>query len=269
MLVISNGCGKCGSTWLASIVMELVDPQPLPTEFQDPRLGAMPTIKRGMLRRFLDEVDYATVNYVTKNTFFYERRLIEQYPNVYVIDIERDHADMLISLLFALAAERMNKATIEEVREAYWRLGPAVIGQVTRHHSVWGPPSARLHRTSYERLKTMPEDAIGEIASFVGVPLSAERLAAVIHATSLKSLTEKWSGFSRRFRKGIVGDHKQYFDDAIISHIREIVASNAGYPRDDAQRQAFALECEQYGDRDGQFPYEAEISRQALSLVPA
>ena len=159
-----------------------------------------------MLRRFLDEVDYATVNYVTKNTFFYERRLIEQYPNVYVIDIERDHADMLISLLFALGAERMNKATIEEVREAYWRLGPAVIGQVTRHHSVWGPPSARLHRASYERLKTMPEDAIGEIASFVGVPLSAERLAAVMHATSLKSLTEKWSGFPRRFRKGIVGD---------------------------------------------------------------
>lgn len=270
MLVIANGCGWCGSTWLASILLEAVEPKPLPAGFHDERLDGMPTIKRGMLRTFLDEVDYATENYVAKNNFYYERSLLERYENVFVVDIERDSADMLVSLFFHSSPAKMAAATVEQVRQAYWQVGPVVVEHVARHHAIWGRPCSWVYRSSYERLKAAPEAEIAAIASFLGLALPPARIDAIIQATTIERLAAKWSSnpnLARRFRNGRVGDHRTYFDAAIISHIRQIETDNAGYPRNAAQQQQYELEREQYGDRACQWPYERDLAREAQVLA--
>lgn len=272
MLAIANGCGWCGSTWLASILLEVVEPKPLPTAFHDERLDSMPTIRRGMLRKFLDEVDFATENYVTKNNFYYERDLLDEHEHVYVVDIERDSADMLVSLFFHSSPAKMAAASVEQVRQAYWHVGPVVVEHVARHHAIWGQPCSWVYRSSYERLKAAPEAEIAAIASFLGIALPPPRIEAIIRATTIGRLAEKWSktpSLARRFRNGRVGDHRNYFDTAIISHIRQIEADNAGYPRTAAQQQEYALEREQYGDRACQWPYERDLARQAQMLALA
>lgn len=269
MLVIANGCGWCGSTWLASILLEVVEPKPLPTGFHDERLDNMPTIKRGMLRKFLDEVDYASESYVAKNNFYYERSLLERYENVHVVDIERDSADMLVSLFFHSSPAKMAGATVEQVRQAYWHVGPVVVEHVARHHAIWGGPCSWVYRSSYERLKAAPEAEIAAIASFLGIALPPARIAAIIQATTLGRLSEKWAktpSLARRFRNGRVGDHRNYFDAPIVSHIRQIESDNAGYPRNAEQQQEYALEREQYCDRACQWPYERDLARQARML---
>jgi hypothetical protein len=268
MLVIANGCGKCGSTWLASTILELVEPRPLPATFQERGRGEMPTLPRGMLRRFLDEVDYERENYVTKSNFYYERRLLAKYKNIYVIDIERDPADVVISMFFH-SSSRMNTATAEQVRHAYWGVGPVLVEHVVRHHAVWGPPCSWFYRTSYERLKATPEVEIAAFASFLGIAVSPARIQAIIDATTLHRLAEKWSttpGMEKRFRKGVVGDHRNYFDGAIVSDIRRIESENRNYPRNALQKLEFALERRRFTDRSGWIPYERKLARHARAL---
>lgn len=262
MLVIANGANKCGSTWLASILLELVGPRRLPKAFHDDRHGSMPTIQADKITRFLDRVDYKNVDYVSKNHFYYERPLLARYSNVYVIDIERDLPDMLISLLFH-ATPQMAQASVDEVRAAYWQFGPPIVEYVVRYHAQWADlPWAYV--SSYERLKNDCPGEIAAIARFLGIDASAARIDAVIRETGFKRLAEKLSGIQgmeRRFRKGVVGDHKNYFDDAIVADIKRIEEENKAYPRTWLQRWRFARDCRRFAGRNQPPPYHSKLAR--------
>lgn len=260
MLVIANGCGWSGSTWLASIVVDIVQPKPLPVEFATDGMSGMPQLKRGMLQRFLAEVDFAAETYVTKSNFYYERDLLEQYDHVSIVDIRRNAADVLISMLHHSAPERMATATPEEVRQAYWHVGPPVVEHWARHHAVWRHPCSWVYRVTYERMKAAPAVEIEAIANFLGRPLSQARLQAIMQATTVSRLAERYGEIKQRFRKGLVGAHKQYFDDAILRDIDRIEAENAEYPATAAEMREFADEREMYLDRPGPHPYERRMA---------
>jgi hypothetical protein len=268
MLVVANGANKCGSTWLASILLEIIRPESLPAQFHDQRHGSIPTIRTNMLRQFLDEVNYHDNNYVSKNHFFYERRLLSKYPNVRVLDIHRNMADMLVSLFFH-SAPQMKSATSEQVKQAYWQYGPPIVEFVARYHSVWGIPSSWTYTSSYERLKADPQGEIRAIASFLGDSLTARRVDEIVESTKFSRLAERLSGIDgmeRRFRKGVIGDHKNYFDPAIVEHIRHIEARNASYPCGLYQRVAFACQCYRYAGHERALPYQATLSSRRLAV---
>lgn len=261
MLIIANGAVKSGSTWLAAILMQVVEPKPLPKDFQGP--GTFPSIQRDKLRQFLNQVDYRRDHYVSKSHFFFERRLLSRYKDVYVFDITRDVPDTLVSLYFHARKKmkqwNMTDATLDDVRAGYWRYGADQVRDLVRYHAIWGRPAPWIYVSSYERLKADAHQEIAAIGRFLRLPLSAERIDAIVQATSFEAM----SGASRpagsdldvRFRKGVVGDHKNYFDEDILRDIRRIEAENAGYPRGVRQRIAFAIECyRKSGQLSGRFP---------------
>jgi hypothetical protein len=271
MLVIANGCNKCGSTWLASIILELVEHKPLPPGFHDARHGSVPTIKPDMLRQFLDEVDYQNETYVTKNHFYDERYLLSRHRNVFVVDIDRDMADMLISFFFH-ATPQMARASVEEVRRAYWRFGPPVVEYSARYHAIWGRKASWTYQSSYERLREDPRKEIAALAAFLGIPTTPERIERIIDETGFRRLAGKLSGIEgmeRRFRKGIVGDHKNYFDEQIIHDIRRIEAENAGYPRTLFQKLDFALQCYRHAGRNRPPAYQPKLASALRAPVKA
>jgi hypothetical protein len=260
MLVISNGAMKSGSTWLTGILLQMVDHQPLPPGYHDERFGDVPTIKRARIRQFLDEVDYHRVNYVSKNHFYYERRLFSRYRDVYVLDVQRDMADTLVSVFFhvkkKMSEANMRDPELDDIREAYRRHGATTVKDLVRYHAVWSRPCSWVYVSSYERLKENPQREIAAIGTFLGLTLSAEKIAAIIRDTSFEVMASTPrpadSGMEARFRKGVVGDHKNYFDDEILRDIRRLEAEHARYPRTLAEKIDFAWKCYRNAGRIGQ-----------------
>lgn len=253
MLVISNGAMKSGSTWLTSILMELVQPEPLPEGYHDPRFAEVPTIKRERIREFLDTVDYRNHNYVSKNHFYYEREMLSRYRDVYVLDIQRDLADTLVSLFFHAKSKMASwkvedDGALEDIRAAYWQHGPQMAQGIVRYHAVWSREAPWVYVSSYERLKADPAKEIGAIARFLGMDPPPEEIARVIEATSFQKMAGAQrsadTGMEARFRKGVVGDSRNYFDDEILASIRAIEAENADFPSTPEQQLEFAADCE-------------------------
>src|SRR5215467_11421225 len=193
MLVIANGADKCGSTWLASIIMEIVQPEPLPSEFEE-GYGPIPAIKPRLIREFLEKVDYEHHNYVSKSHFFYERHLFARYKNVYVVDIHRDMPDMVISLFFHGARRQMEQASLEEIRKAYWQHGPRIVEHIARYHAIWRTKTKWTYLSSYERLKEDPRMEIEAIAAFLKIALTGERIDKIIEDTAFHRLADRLSG---------------------------------------------------------------------------
>jgi len=271
MLVISNGAMKSGSTWLSAILLRLVDHKPLPAKFHDERFGAVPTIKWERLGEFLDTVDYANDTYVTKNHFYYERDLLARYKNIYLIDIDRNLADTLVSMFFHVKKKYSSWGTedrrLDDIVDAYWRFGPDMTEDLVRYHAVWRTAGPWAHVSSYERLKTDPAPQITAIAKFLGVPLPAEKLQRIIEETEFGSLSKTMlsasEGIFARFRKGEIGDHRNYFDEEILEDIRRIEADNINYPATAEEKADFARKCAEWGGRGHPFPREPNSYQQS------
>lgn len=246
MLVISNGAVKSGSTWLANIVIRLVDHRPLPEGFADPNFNTLPVIKGALLHRFLDEVDYHTVNYVSSNHFYHERDLLASYKDVYVLNITRNMPDTLLSLFFHTKAKKQqwgeNDDYLNDVKSAYWQYGPESVKRITRYHAVWNRPSSWVHVCSYERLRANPMAEIAAIAAFLKLSPSESEIARIVEETSLENLARENASnpeLAVRFRRGEVGGHGKYLDPEILADIRRIEAENRDYPATPAEMREF------------------------------
>lgn len=67
-------------------------------------------------------------------------------------------------------------------------------------------------------------------------------MESIIRKTSFEKMAREAqpnSGMEVRFRKGVVGDHQNYFDDEILRDIRRIEAENAGYLRKPGSKDRF------------------------------
>src|SRR6267142_322820 len=263
MLVISNGAMKSGSTWLSGILMKVMDFKPLPEGFHDARFGNIPTIRPELLQKFLDEVDYRNENYFSKNHLYYEYCLLSRYNNVRVLDIDRDVPDTLISLFFHIKKKMTRwglwEESLDDIKNSYREFGPEIVRDIVRYHSVWSKKRRWTYLSSYERLKEDPQTEIAAIASFLGVTLSRERIEFIAQETTLSKLADEsrdTPGMDVRFRKGIVGDHRNHFDDAIVQDIRRVEAQNRGYPKSLFQKVDFYLQCRQKAGKNNPFPRE-------------
>jgi hypothetical protein len=224
MLLIANGAAKSGSTWLYNIVDELTAFERPPSEYILDERNPNPEIQYEKLGSLLEDLDYSRKDYLIKNHFNApeERDLILSHADVFVLDIERNLRDVVVSSYFHNLRESRFEGPFKKY---YWQKGRWQADLVRSHHEAWKTaPKDRVYVSSYDRLKDDFAQEVQRIAKFLGRDISdldAQRLA---EATSIPKLREKYDdkGDIKFFRKGVSGDWENYFDRLMIRDIREI-----------------------------------------------
>jgi hypothetical protein len=224
MLVISNGAYKSGSTWLFKILYCITQFSPPPKEYLNSN-WYNPSINPDKLSDLLNNCDYSNNNYLSKNHFGLEeqQKLILNHKNVLVLDIERNLRDVVVSAYYHNCRIKGYQGNFSDF---YWKKGRLIANRVRRYHRLWKVNSPQIYVASYEHLKYDFASEVKEIAKFIGYNLSDNEINQIQAKTDKKN--QKESGV---FRKGIVGDWKNHFDQKIIKDIELIEKYGLANPR--------------------------------------
>ena len=236
MFVLANGAFKSGSTWLFAILKATEVFENLPAEYSMDVKDQRQWLKPGLIKNFLDSGVYQQTNMIAKGHHFENgvRELLLSYDGVYVLNIKRDLKDSLVAHYFHLIRQGKLSESLasperrrEGFSEYYWRLGRFKAQQIMTYHQVWDVPSPNVYVSSFERLKTDFTNEVGEIGRFVGLNFSPEQIAELKRKTSIETLRkakghDKLPEHKRFFRKGMIGEWREYFDDDILVDINRI-----------------------------------------------
>ncbi len=242
MFVLANGAFKSGSTWLFSILNATGAFEKLPREYSMDVEDDRQWLKPELVKAFLDSGVYHNTNFLAKGHHFENgvRDTLLSHEDVYVFNIKRDVKDSLVAHYFHLI--RQNKlgedlALPERRRQGfasyYWRLGRFKAQQIMTYHRVWDAPSPRVYVSSFERLKTDFDDEVRRIGLFIGFDFSPEEIAELKRKTSLEALQkkkghDKLPEHKRFFRKGLIGEWRDFFDEDILADVEKIESQGLG-----------------------------------------
>lgn len=224
MLVIANGAPKSGSTWLFNIVQNIHQFSDVADEYLLDRSNPNSEIIYEKLEDFLANVDHTNNDYVLKNHFGQasQRDAILGSSDALVINIKRDLKDAIVSGYYYNMKMSGKKRTFDNY---YWAEGRFLADHIRRYHRVWEEkPSSRVLLVSYERMKQNTVTEVIGIARFLGFKLSEAEAEAVIQATSMEKLREKYNdqGEIKFFRKGEIGDWEDHFSELQLLDIELI-----------------------------------------------
>lgn len=227
MLIVSNGAFKSGSTWLFNI-LRCITKFPAPSDEYLNHGWVNPSIHKEKLADFLDNVDYASKDYLVKNHFKkeYQRKMLLSHKSIYVLDIDRDLRDVVVSAYYYHSRRKGYEGNFDSY---YWSWGRKVAHKVRLHHSVWRVDSPNVYVSSYEKLKYDFVSETRRIGAFLGFDLSEQDIDLIKRETTLGRLREKYSDNDPDFfRKGNVGDWQYYFDEAMLKDIEKIRKKGIG-----------------------------------------
>jgi hypothetical protein len=230
MFILANGAFKSGSTWLRNILWLMTDFEEIPPPYQDPRLAHWVDVYK--MKQFLDDVDYANTNYISKSHIHNPRLrdAILSHDNVRVFDIERDLRDVLVSYYYHQVRQRRLRMDFERF---YWLLGRYKAYQILQYHAVWDIGAPNVYITSFEKLKNDFDRETAAIADYLGLTVSASDIEAIKEKTSL-ARQQKDRGeedkpeHERFFRKGIIGDWKNHFTPELLTDLEQIQSEGFG-----------------------------------------
>jgi hypothetical protein len=231
MLVIANGAYKSGSNWLLRIVQELTGYALPPEPFVRPGWGGT-GVPPEKLAQFLDEVDYAGNGYLMKSHLFFKMRLVANRPNVKILNITRDLRDVVVS---AFHYEQLKgKQQGGDFAEYYWRQGRHTAHYVTHYNRLWATVG-NAFAANYEALQSEFATETRRVVQFLGLNVSDDAIERARSATTLKEMRAKYNDVSadgkmQFYRKGVVGDWQNHFDDAMLRDIERIQRRHAYYP---------------------------------------
>jgi hypothetical protein len=225
MLVISNGAFKSGSTWIFMILRRITKFPPPPKEYLNPQ-WVNPSLHPEQVNNFLNNFDYSSGNYLCKNHFGSkrDRDLILCYPNVFVLGIKRDIRDVVVSAYYH---HKRVEGYQESFEKYYWEKGRKVAKQVIQYNKVWDCGSDKTYISAYEDLKVNFNDEVRKIGNFLGITLDEETIDLAEKETSINVLKHR----SDHFRKGIIGDWKNYFDAEMVKD-SEMIQKRNGFRAD-------------------------------------
>ena len=218
MLIIANGTFKSGSTWLMMILQLMTEFPPPPDEFRNPNWH-LPSIKKDRIKDFFMEVDYQNNNFLSKNHFsrVEERDLILSSNNVLVLGIKRDIRDVIVSAYYH---DIRNEYFVGSFADYFWgEQGRERIYHVKKYNDLWNLDSERLYTSSYEALHTSFFDEVQNIASFLNIKTSEDEINLIKEKTDINALKHQ-----KHFRKGIVGDWKNYLSPEMLEELRYLYA---------------------------------------------
>lgn len=228
MLIVCNGAAKSGSTWLYNIVAGLVPSQPPDSVFLT-NSKKHPAIRPEQLAEYIALGEFAHRDVVTKAHYGSEalRRVLLSHPDVRVLDMTRNLYDVIVSSYYD-ACRRDGYAG--DFRSFYWFEGRALADYLLKYHRLWGDGHAQVHVTSFEGLKENFADEVRKIGAFLGRVPDPQRIASLAEGTRIDTLRRKYNDDKALpfFRKGIVGDWKNHFDDRMLADIRAIESGGLG-----------------------------------------
>lgn len=229
MLVICNGAVKSGSTWLYNILINLVEVQRPPEHYltEGSRTRAHnPCIRPDRLRQFLENEDFHSIHYISKNHLGKQehRDLLVNQSDVYVFDIERQVRDMVVSAYFDA---RNRNGYDGSFSHYYWSEGRYLADDVIRYHALWRDVGPKTCTVSYEGLHMDFGREVSRLASVLGITLDDERVDKLRQDTSLGQLRKRYRDEplyegDKFFRKGVVGDWENHFDPSMTRDIASI-----------------------------------------------
>jgi len=231
MLVICNGAYKSGSTWLFRIVQEMTGYALPPERFARPGWSGT-GVSPHLLKAFLDEVDYASHDYVFKAHIFYKHHLVAKRPHVTLLNITRDIRDVVVS---AFHYERMKgRYAGDDFAGYYSTRGRDVIRMVARYNRLW-TATPNTFTINYERLHDSFGDELAKLARFLGVTLKEGEVDRIHAATAIDQMRERYNevspdGQMQFYRKGEVGDWHNHFDDARSADALRLEQAEASFP---------------------------------------
>lgn len=229
MLVVCNGAYKSGSSWLFHIVQELADFRFPQREYQNAEWRKVPSIAPDRLASFLEEGSFREHDFVAKQHFAEaeQRRLLSQTPGVFVLDIERDLRDVVVSAYYHHV--RLGRF-VGSFDNFYWIEGRLIADRVTRYHRVWQQESSQnVLCVSYEALHADFEREVLRIARFLGLEVSQDRFERVRERTSLEQLRQRYmepadDSKPRFYRKGRTGDWQTHLTASMLDDLARVEA---------------------------------------------
>lgn len=234
MLVICNGAYKSGSTWLFNIVGQLADFSFPPPAYQN-REWRNPSIDPAKLKQFIDAVDFADRNYISKQHIAgrRERDLLLATPNLFVLDIERDLRDVVVS---AYHHHRRVGRFVGTIDQFYWTEGRLIAHQVCRYHEVWRGRPDKVFVASYEALHADFVAEVQRIAAFLQLPAPPTLVERIAGETTIDRLRAKYGETDRPaeqqfFRKGRVGSWQDCLSAPILEELGAIQVHGLAWPQ--------------------------------------
>ena len=226
MLIIANGAFKSGSTWLRNIVVEMMSFEPVPRKYQHPDLSHW--IYDQQLPTFLRHIDCRSRNYITKSHILDTqlRELLLGHEDVRVLGIKRNIRDVLVSHYYHMARLGQFGAS-KDFRHYYWSVGRYKAYHLRAYNHIWDKQSPHLYTTRFEQLKGDFEGEVTRLGAFLGVALDKKDIEYLEHTTSLE-VQRKLRGEGNKesdkrfFRKGIIGEWRNHFDEPMISDVQSI-----------------------------------------------
>ena len=234
MLVVCNGAAKSGSTWLYNIIQNIASFEWPQERFISRSNSKHPTIKEIYLAGYLAGDEYRERNIISKNHYGKpeHRALLTSSDDTRVIGMSRDTRDVIVSSYYDECRRHGYEGSFETF---YWETGRLLVDRLHRYHEVWSQPHPQIHTTTYEDLKTSFAGEVRKIGDFLGVPLSDEDISRIEQATSIGSLRESYKDDPQYntqenafFRKGVIGDWENHFDDKMLDDYARIDANGLG-----------------------------------------
>jgi hypothetical protein len=224
MFVMANGAFKSGSTWLRNIIREMMEFQSIPESYRHPDyLLWIPPSKLG---DFLREVDLHNQHFISKGHLHSHKYvdMLLSHPDVRVFDITRDVRDVIVSHYYHMLREGKVKS---EFGPYYWKLGRYKACQIVQYHDLWSVDHPQMFISSFEALKSDFHNEVRRIGEFLGIALSDAEIGRIKEKTSLERQRKKRGEEDvpeelRFFRKGIIGDWQNHFDNAMAEDIAMI-----------------------------------------------
>jgi len=238
MLIICNGAFKSGSTWLHAIVEGILEIRgvalaEIPVRY-GPKSSPVSRLKESTLADFVEAEDLDSKHYLTKAHFFSEILLRTSYPaNVKFLFIERDLRDAIVSHYHHFTIYRKWRLSFEVYYYLVGRYKAYEIWLFNERCKKYFPSDLFFN---YAEMKRDCRAAIHRLCSILELePLTTEEEDRVIAVTSLDAMRKNAAEGDRRFypetgsdneklfRKGKVGEYKEYFSERSLADIDEIM----------------------------------------------
>jgi hypothetical protein len=221
LLILSNGNFKSGSTWVTAIIKEMLHDNGtiFPKDFQNPKHKNW--INRYKIEKFLKSESFYRKKFWISKTHIFDRGLINLIHNnemIRVINIDREIKDVLVSHYFHLK----NSGKIKYDFGTYFnKWGKYKAIQVQNYNNAWDNSSSL--KLNYENLKLDKIKSIHKISEFLEIEdIDTDK---IIRETDLTKLREKSKQKDLNeeewfFRKGEIGDWKNYFNEEMLEDLQ-------------------------------------------------
>ena len=225
-LVLSNGNFKSGSTWVTAIIKEMLNNEnyDFPQKYQNPKYNNWINIFK--IFSFISSSFFKKKKYWLSKSHIFKSSIISKIliyqNNIKVIHIHRDLRDVLVSHFHHLKNEKKYN---KEFSSYFYSWGIYKAIQYLHYNRLWlNGPCLTLR---YEDMKKNTYKSIKMIAEYLNISLSDEKIKEIQKETEINKLRsnskikklnqEEWF-----YRKGVIGDWKNYFDDKMLLKLKYI-----------------------------------------------